>query len=274
MNVHEFAELAAGHALHALSPEEEQAFEIALAAHPEWAAIAEADAATAADLADGVAEVEPPAHVRAAILATIAATRPAGADSSARAAQADTELPAASEPPVSAEPPAAEPAPSTEAIQTVSRKRWTRGLLALAASFVLLIAIGTGVAMLGDRLRAPASVVALNEIESAPDAQNITAPVDGGGHATLTWSDEVGKAVVVTEGVDQLDDDQAYEMWFAREGVMISAGVFTTNEDGSATALLNAPLQEGDAVAITVEQEGGSPTGEPTGDPITTLPTA
>ena len=39
MNVHEFAELAAGHALHALSPEDQQAYEVALAAHPEWAAI-------------------------------------------------------------------------------------------------------------------------------------------------------------------------------------------------------------------------------------------
>ena len=56
---------------------------------------------------------------------------------------------------------------------------------------------------------------------------------------------------------------------------MVSAGVFTTDADGSATTLLNAPIQEGDeAVAITIEEEGGSPTGEPTSDPITTLPTA
>ncbi len=168
-----------------------------------------------------------------------------------------------------------EPAPNTEAIQTVSRRQWTRGLLALAASLVLLVALGTGVAMIGDRLYEPAAVVALNEIESAPDAQNVTAQVDGGGHATLQWSDEVGKAVVVTEGVAELEADQSYEMWFAREGVMVSAGVFTTDADGSATTLLNAPIQEGDeAVAITIEEEGGSPTGEPTSEPITTLPTA
>ena len=129
--------------------------------------------------------------------------------------------------------------------------------------------------MIGDRLYEPAAVVALNEIESAPDAQTSTAQVDGGGHATLKWSDEVGKAVVVTEGVAELEADQSYEMWFAREGVMVSAGVFTTDADGSATTLLNAPIQEGDeAVAITIEEEGGSPTGEPTSDPITTLPTA
>jgi anti-sigma-K factor RskA len=258
MNVDEFAELAAGHALHALSTEDQQTYDAALAAHPEWAAIADADASTAAELADGVTEVAPPAHVRGALLATIAA-----------ASRVDAE-PAADAPTTTGEPP-----PNTEAIQTVSRRQWTRGLLALAASLVLLVALGTGVAMIGDRLYEPAAVVALNEIESAPDAQNISAQVEGGGHATLQWSDEVGKAVVVTEGVAELDSDQSYEMWFARDGVMVSAGVFTTNADGSATALLNAPIQEGDdAVAITIEEEGGSPTGQPTTDPITTLPTA
>ncbi|NNH05411.1 hypothetical protein HLA99_16325, partial [Microbacterium ulmi] len=73
MNVHEFADLAASHALHALSPDDERAFRAALAQHPEWDGIARADAETAAALADGVAEVEPPEHVRADVLAAIAA---------------------------------------------------------------------------------------------------------------------------------------------------------------------------------------------------------
>ena len=72
MNVQEFAELAAGYALDALSPEDAEAFEAALAEHPEWASIVETDAATAADLASGIGEVEPPAHVRAALLSAIA----------------------------------------------------------------------------------------------------------------------------------------------------------------------------------------------------------
>ncbi len=53
MNVQEFAELAAGYALDALSPDDAEAFEAALAEHPEWASIVEADAATVADLAIG-----------------------------------------------------------------------------------------------------------------------------------------------------------------------------------------------------------------------------
>ena len=39
MNEQEFAELSAGHALAALSPEDERRYREALAVHPEWAAM-------------------------------------------------------------------------------------------------------------------------------------------------------------------------------------------------------------------------------------------
>ena len=48
MNEKDFAELSAGAALHALSPEDETLFHRALAEHPEWQDIVESDAATAA----------------------------------------------------------------------------------------------------------------------------------------------------------------------------------------------------------------------------------
>ncbi|MBN9184524.1 MAG: anti-sigma factor, partial [Microbacterium sp.] len=60
MNEQDFAELSAGHALHALSPDDERRYSAALAAHPEWQRIADRDAATAAALADGVAAEAPP----------------------------------------------------------------------------------------------------------------------------------------------------------------------------------------------------------------------
>ena len=73
MNVHEFAELSAGHALGALSPSDEQAYLAALAEHPEWAGIADADTETAAALAEGAPPVSPPLGMRAALLRAIAA---------------------------------------------------------------------------------------------------------------------------------------------------------------------------------------------------------
>lgn len=73
MNVHDFAELSAGHALGALSPDDERAYLAAVAEHPEWAGIVTADADTAAALAEGVAPVSPPLGMRSTLLRAIAA---------------------------------------------------------------------------------------------------------------------------------------------------------------------------------------------------------
>ena len=81
MNEDEFAELAAGYALDALSPEDLAAFESARAQHPEWERLVMADAATAASLADGVTSVRPPQSVRDALLARVAMTPQDGAES-------------------------------------------------------------------------------------------------------------------------------------------------------------------------------------------------
>jgi len=291
VNVQEFAELAAGYALDALSPDDAEAFEAALAEHPEWASILETDAATAAALATEVAEVEPPAHVRGALLAAIAGRVPtvepvAPASTVEPVAPASTVEPVAPastvEPvaPVSTVEPVAtgstvEPPMNTEAIQTVARRTWTRGLLALAASFVLLIALGTAAVTIGDRLWAPASVAALEEIQAAEDAQTVTDEVAGGGTATAYWSVSLGQAVVVTNGVESAPRGETYELWFVREdGTPVSAGQFDTDQSGSATAALDGTVETGDVIAVTVEPDGGSPTGQPTSEPIVALPTS
>mgnify|MGYP001016414614 CR=1 FL=1 len=73
MNENEFAELSAGHALDALSVEDEQAYQQALAAHPEWEELVDADAQVAGFLAEGTGEEAPPVEVRARLLAQISA---------------------------------------------------------------------------------------------------------------------------------------------------------------------------------------------------------
>lgn len=285
MNVHEFAELAAGHALNALSPDDERAFQAALAEHPEWAGIAEADAATAARLAETADEVEPPAALRSALLARIGSdggSLPAPVPTaSGEALPGEALLVEAAEPTPPAEPePSAGPssapaaAPNTEAIQTVARRRWTRGLLALAASFVLLIALGTTAVVIGDRLRAPAEVVALDEIEAASDARSATVDIEDGGTATAHWSESLGKAVLVTTDLPPTGGDETYQLWFVREDGAVSAGLFETDRDGVSTTILDGEVVTGDVIAVTIEPDGGSPTGQPTSDPLFTIPTA
>ena len=259
MNEKEFAELAAGAALHSLTADEERRYRAALAAHPEWRSIVEADAATAALLSDPLEPVSAPPAIRAALLAQIALTPQDGAghDEATTAAHA----------PSTAEATPAEPAPAAKP------RRWARTVFALAACLAVLVGVGIGAVALNQQLNPPpASVVALQEIEAAADAQQSSVTLDGG-TATAHWSASVGKAVLVADGLPEPGKGQTYELWFVRGDAPVSAGVFDVN-DGDATALLSGDMQAGDAIAVTVEQAGGSPTGKPTTDPVIVIPTA
>jgi anti-sigma-K factor RskA len=259
MNEREFAELAAAHALGALSDADERRFTAALAEHPEWQAIADDDHDTVAGLADGLAPVAPPPALRADLLRQIAAL-----PQSDSVAPADTAGDAAAD----AEAPDRDVRASASPGGT-----WRRKLFALAAGLALLVGAGVATATVITQLQRPASVVALDEIRSAPDAQQAKVQLESGATATAHWSGEVGKAVLVASGLDDLGDDKSYELWFVRGDQPIAAGVFDA-DDGKATALLDVPMHAGDVIAVTVEQAGGSPSGSPTTDPIIVIPTA
>lgn len=289
MNEQEFAELAAGHALNALSPADLEAFEAALSQHPEWMHLVQTDAATAATLAERTTPVAPPLAMRSALLSMIATLPQDGPDGS----PAPTASPALADEPEVVEERKDEsefatstdffatvddtrpiaPAPTTASIQTIARRNWSKGLFSLAASLVLLVAIGFGAVNLNQWIDRPPAVVALNEIEGATDAQSATVEIaDGSGIATAHWSGSLGKAVLVTDGLPTLATDETFEMWFVRgDGTPISAGTFAAA--GETTTLLAGEIQAGDTIAITVEQAGGSPSGLPTTDPIVAIPT-
>jgi anti-sigma-K factor RskA len=79
--------------------------------------------------------------------------------------------------------------------------------------------------------------------------------------------------VLVADGIPTPAKGETYELWFVRGDAPVSAGVFDV-DGGKATALLTGDMQAGDAIAVTVEQAGGSPTGKPTTDPVIVIPTA
>ncbi|WP_144874056.1 anti-sigma factor [Microbacterium sp. 1.5R] len=275
MNEHEFAELAAGAALGALSPDDQQRYHAALVENPQWQRIADADAAVAAMLSDGVAPVAPSADIRSSLLARIAITPQNGevyvdpASSAATSArESDSEE---GDDQASTEP--SHRAARGEEADVKAPARRLRVLFALAACLALLVGVGIGTVALNDYLNRPASVVALQEIQSADDAQQASVELADGGTATAHWSASVGEAVLVADGIASLPDDQDYELWFVRGDQPISAGVFEA-QGGEATALLSGDMHEGDVIAVTVEQAGGSPDGTPTSTPIVAIPTA
>lgn len=277
MNEQEFAELAAAAALHALSPDEERRYRAALTVHPEWRSIARADAETAAVLAETVAPVTPPAGIRSALLAAVA-----------ESPQDETSV----EPvqPTEAAPPRGASASDGDSMRSGGKtrssadarpaqerphgmRRGPRMLFALAAGLALLVGLGAGAIALNGYLNRPASVVALEQIEGAADAQQGSVGLVDGGTATAHWSASLGRAVLVTEGIATLADGKTYELWFVRGDTPVSAGTFSV-DDGHAIAELAGEMHAGDAIAVTVEQEGGSPSGAPTTDPVVVIPTA
>ena len=88
----------------------------------------------------------------------------------------------------------------------------------------------------------------------------------------MHWSEDLGKVVLVSNGLPTIADDESFELWYVRDGVPISAGTF--DDSAEATVLLEGTMAPGDVIAVTVEQQGGSPSGEPTTDPIVAIPTA
>ncbi|MGP3534803.1 anti-sigma factor domain-containing protein [Microbacterium sp. RD1] len=255
MNMDDFAELSAAAALGALGPDDQRAFDAALAEHPEWADIVAADAATAAQLAEAAPEVAPPPAIRDALLARIAAPAPHPDDAEDSAA--------------------AGPAPVMPDAPTAGSSGWgARRWFALAASVVLLVALGFGAVTVSQFLNRPAAVVAMEEIRSAPDAQSAQVELAEGGEATAYWSAERGQAVLVADGLPRIEDDRTFEMWLINEDAgAVSAGLFST-DDGDATAVLAGEYQPGDVIAVTVEPAGGAPGGVATGEPIVVIPTA
>lgn len=273
MNEQEFAELAAGAALRALSADDERRFRDALTAHPEWRAIAEADAEVTDTLYRSVPPVEAPAHIRSALLAQIA-TMPqeSAASSSAPASDlhADT---APAEPRSDDDSGKADPPAGVTAETRAPVRRWTRAVFALAACLAVLVGVGIGAVALNSQLNRPQSVIALEQIQSADDAQQETVELGSGGTATAHWSASTGQAVLVADGIPAPAEGRTYELWFVRGDGPVPAGVFDV-EDGRATAVLDGEMQAGDAIAVTVEQAGGSPAGKPTTDPVIVIPTA
>lgn len=245
MNEQEFTELAAGHALHALSDADERRYQEARAAHPGWEPISTHDEQTAAALAEMLPPLAPPPALRSELLARIAET-PQDASPTAETPDSELETP---------------------------RPRWGRRLFVLAASLVLLVGLGVGTTVVASQLLRPASVVALDEIQAAPDAAQASVQLPDGATATAYWSASLGRSVLVTDDLPALAEDQTYELWYVRGEQPVSAGVFQT-DDGAATAALAGQMHDGDVIAVTVEQAGGSPSGAPTTEPVIVIPTA
>ncbi len=146
------------------------------------------------------------------------------------------------------------------------RESWWAGLRGLMlrpatgmAALILLVAgVGAGWALRGS-----------GTVESEPalvkaEAMNASIP------ASATLELEGDSATLHVHELPAIADDEVYEVWVQRAGVMEPRGTFVLNMDGTAEAVVSGPLEGGEAVLVTREPRPGSR--QPTTDPLLSAP--
>ena len=151
--------------------------------------------------------------------------------------------------------------PRTQA--ATRRKRRLTGLVAAAAAALVL----GGGAVAWHPWTDETSTVApsADVVLDAPDARSTSVDLKDGASATVTHSDSVGQAVLVTHKMPPPPKGKVYQLWLQQpvKG-MVSAGLMPVKPDQ--TVLLHGDAATATAAGITVEPAGGSTS--PTSVPI------
>jgi anti-sigma-K factor RskA len=246
------ATLSGAYSLDALSAEESEHFEAAMAQSRAIRNEVTELTDTAVLLGMATHAVEPSASVRASILSQVASTP-----------QVETAGPVplpGSDSPVLAD---------FSRAQTKARARWfTRpvaALTAVAAAVILIVGGGVVAGNISNSTHQQAQANQLAAINAADDSQRIAATVTGGGTATLVWSLHLKSSALIVDGLGVLPTDKVYELWYIASRGARAAGTFTVDASGSTWRVLEGSMAVGDTVGVTIEPRGGStsPTTQP-----------
>jgi hypothetical protein len=156
--------------------------------------------------------------------------------------------------------PAAAPAPER------SRSNWwdslsgvlLRPATAMAVLIVLVAGIGAGYLLRGNDEVSPGSTLVKAQ------------PANGANPVSATLERSGDSATLHVNAMPPLADDEVYEVWVQRAGVMEPRSIFVLSSDGTAEAAVPGPLDDADAVYVTREPRGGSR--QPTTDPLLSAP--
>lgn len=233
-----FDELAAAYALGALVGEERLWFEAYLAEHPELNAEVDELGSVADLLALAPVEQEPPPGLRRSVLEGVGAPREV----------------------VSAAP------PRRSRREDSPRRLLRPGMLAAAAAALVAV---VGLLVWNFSLQDQNGDLREEIAERrAVEMQESGLASESSGEVLLRGKD---RAVLVADELPPAPEGAVYETWIIRDGVPEPAGIFEPRGGDAATAV-EGSVAGAQAVAVTVEPEGGSQM--PTSDPILVAPLA
>jgi len=227
----------------------------------------------AAQLALASDPVEPPPALKAALFARIAETPQLAPedDAAAPAPVAAHTAPSTAAPSIDA--PSTAAAAPTPAEARAARRWFQRpgAILASAAAAVVLFIAGAfvGVSLSGTDSYQQQQSSALAALNAAPDTQRSSAPITGGGTATLVWSAQLGQSAIVATDLPKLAGGKTYELWYIRDGAATPAGTMDSAGHVATWRVLTGTMTPGDTIGMTVEPSGGSK--QPTTKPIVAI---
>lgn len=239
----EWEELAAGHALDALEPEDEETFVRHLRGCDVCAESLTELRAVAAQLAAGVEDLEPPARLREAIVA--------GVRGSSRKPM---------------------PVVSSLAARRESRGHRVVGApLVAAAAVVALLVIGSWAAGMRSELDATRTALArrdrLAEVMTDPTTRRVSMTSTGAAHGDVLVRD--AEAFVVVQGLAPNDAAHTYVLWFRTpSGAMRAVQPFDVVRTGVNVLELPFPVAWQDIRAFAVSREVGRKAPETPSSPV------
>jgi anti-sigma-K factor RskA len=244
MDQERFEDLKDAYVLGALPEGERLEFEQYLAAHPDRQTEVEELSTVAGLLAYSAREQEPPPELRRRIMNTV----------EAEAAQTRVQQPGA------------------------SRPSWLAGLweaigvrdLALVAAAMLVVGLFSWSMLLqGEVQDLQGRVQGLQgQVQDQPQGPQMIALGGAGteqGATAQLVTLEGDRAILVAEDMPPAPEGKTYQIWVIKGDTPQPSGLFEP-KGGSIAAVVENPVEGADAVAVTVEPEGGSK--EPTTDPM------
>jgi hypothetical protein len=145
------------------------------------------------------------------------------------------------------------------------RRPWLTAVVAAAVAFA--VAVPSTIAWRESQRAAEAQARTdrLTSLLAEPGAQVLAADVSTGGTAVAVVTDDA--ALVTATGLDAPGAGEVYQLWVMQEGVPVPDA--TTGTTDGVLEISTDAYREGDALALTVEPEGGS--AAPTTEPVVVL---
>lgn len=261
----EVRDLAAAYVLGALDRADEAAVRAHLAGHADGHPEIEELGSVIPAFAEVIPVVEPPAGLKARIMAAAAADLAARGDASvAPATTATTAVPATPAPP---SPPAAPVAFPTAEERAARRTRTTTGgwLLRIAAVLAIALLGGWNLLLQNDLVAArryEQNVATVLATASQPGALTAILTADGGTGSGLAAVDANGAVAMAMRDLAPTSGSSVYEAWvIGSDGVPKPLGGFTV--DSSRTAYFSGTglrTADGIVLALTLEPQAGATT--------------